>query len=417
MLTRERLESEIRDIVNRTQVVDMHTHLFAPDFGDLMLAGVDELLTYHYLVAEVVRASNCSYADFWGKTKRQQAEFIWETLFCDRTPVSEATRGVVTTLHKLGMDLTTRDLASYRESLAVEDSSAYVDRVFSLAGVQQVVMTNDPFDQQEREMWMHREEDDDRFLAALRIDPLLNSYSESCGTLQELGFDVQLDLAGKSISEIRRFLTEWIERMGALYVAVSLPQDFVYPEESVRGRLIREAVLPVCEEQQIPMALMIGVKRGVNAELQSAGDSVGKADIDAVANLCSSHPGNRFMVTMLSRENQHELAVTARKFPNLMVFGCWWFLNNPSLIQEITKMRVELLGPTFVPQHSDARILDQLVYKWSHSRAVIVRVLLEKYTDLWDAGWTLERADIERDVEAMLHKNAMSFIKGRALGQ
>ena len=24
------------------------------------------------------------------------------------------------------------------------------------------------------------------------------------------------------------------------------------------------------------------------------------------------------------------IAVAARKFGNLMVFGCWWFLNNPS---------------------------------------------------------------------------------------
>ena len=26
----------------------------------------------------------------------------------------------------------------------------------------------------------------------------------------------------------------------------------------------------------------------------------------------------------------------ARKFANLMPFGCWWFLNNPSIIAEIT---------------------------------------------------------------------------------
>jgi hypothetical protein len=68
------------------------------------------------------------------------------------------------------------------------------------------------------------------------------------------------------------------------------------------------------------------------------------------------------LLTMLSRENQHELTVTARKFRNLMIFGCWWFLNNPTLINEITSMRFELLGTTVIPQHSDARILDQLVF-------------------------------------------------------
>lgn len=37
-------------------------------------------------------------------------------------------------------------------------------------------------------------------------------------------------------------------------------------------------------------------------------------------------------------------------------------------------MRIEMLGPAFMPQHSDARILDQFIYKWSHSRTLIARV-------------------------------------------
>lgn len=36
----------------QVQVVDLHTHLFPPSHGRLMLWGIDELLTYHYLIAE-----------------------------------------------------------------------------------------------------------------------------------------------------------------------------------------------------------------------------------------------------------------------------------------------------------------------------------------------------------------------------
>ena len=97
--------------------------------------------------------------------------------------------------------------------------------------------------------------------------------------------------------------------------------------------------------------------------------------MSAVHRLCRVHPDNRFLVTMLSRENQHELCVAARKFANLMPFGCWWFLNNPSIVSEITRERLELFGPTFVPQHSDARILEQLLYKWPHSRRDIANAL------------------------------------------
>ena len=114
---------------------------------------------------------------------------------------------------------------------------------------------------------------------------------------------------------------------------------------------------------------------------------------------------------MLARENQHELCVAARKFGNLMVFGCWWFLNNPSLIDEITRMRVELLGTSFIPQHRDARVLDQLIYKWDHSRGLIATVLADKYRDLMKAGWPLTKAEIERDVRLLLKDNFLDFLK------
>jgi hypothetical protein len=62
-------------------------------------------------------------------------------------------------------------------------------------------------------------------------------------------------------------------------------------------------------------------------------------------------------------------------------------------------MRVELLGLSFTPQHSDARVLEQLVYKWRHSRKVIAQVLVEKYSALEQTGWQITRAEIERDVK------------------
>jgi len=129
--------------------------------------------------------------------------------------------------------------------------------------------------------------------------------------------------------------------------------------------------------------------------------------------MCARHPNCDFLVTLLSRENQHELCVAARKFPNLKPFGCWWFLNNPSIIEEITRERIELLGLSFVAQHSDCRVLDQLIYKWEHSRRVLAKVLTEKYTDIWSPGWQLTEEDIAADVSGLLGGNLLKWI-GRA---
>ena len=81
-------------------------------------------------------------------------------------------------------------------------------------------------------------------------------------------------------------------------------------------------------------------------------------------------------------------------------------------IAEMTRMRVELLGTTVIPQHSDARILDQLIYKWDHSRKVIGDVLIEKYQDLIASGWPLTSEEIERDAKQFLADNFLAHVNG-----
>jgi hypothetical protein len=147
---------------------------------------------------------------------------------------------------------------------------------------------------------------------------------------------------------------------------------------------------------------MPGVRRAVNPQLRLAGDGIGRSNIAAYERMFSSHPDNKFLVTALSRENQHELCVAARKFRNLHIFGCWWFTNIPSVIEEMTRMRVELIGLSVTLQHSDARVMDQVIYKWEHSRQIIAKVLREKYRDLAATGWQLTEPEIHRDVNDLL---------------
>lgn len=404
------LRAAVDAAVEQVEITDVHTHLYTPCFGDMLLWGVDELLTYHYLVAEFFRWTDMPYDEFWSMSKRQQADLIWKTLFIENSPYSEACRGVLTVLNKLGLDVAARDLEAYRSYFAAKTIEEYVDQVFELSRVKKVVMTNDPFDDSERKVWLESYKADPRFKAALRMDPLLNTWDQTWVKLKEWGYDVQKELNQTTLREVRRFLSDWVERMEPLYMAVSLPPTFAFPENSTRATLIEECVLPVCREHNIPFAMMIGVKKLVNPGLRLAGDSVGKSSIEAVEYLCANYPYNKFMVTMLSRENQHELSVAARKFRNLMIFGCWWFLNNPSLVEEMTRMRFELLGVSVIPQHSDARVLDQLIYKWAHSRKVIADVLFDKYKDLMDTGWRLEESEIRRDVHKLFSQNFWDFI-------
>lgn len=406
----EELAGEVERIVCDTPVFDVHTHQYPPTFEKLFSAGIDDLVTYHYLIAELFRSSDISIESFWSLDKSAQADLIWDTLFVRNTPVSEACRGVVCVMNAYGLDPHAATLREAREFFEFVEPNDHVEQAMRLAGVSDMVMTNDVFHDQEAEYWESDAAQHPKLHAALRMDPLLNDWNRAARILEQRGYGVADRIDEASIVNARRFLDDWIARMKPVYMAVSLPSDFQYPEDSARARLIKEVVLPTGREHKLPFAMMIGVRRAANPALREAGDSVGKADVAAVERICLENPENRFLVSILSRENQHELCVAARKFSNLMPFGCWWFLNNPSIIREITDERLEMLGQTFIPQHSDARILDQIIYKWPHSRYVITDSLIASYRALARDGWRLTTDHIERDVKLLFQDNFRNFV-------
>ena len=409
-VTAAELQRNVEEAIQHTAVIDIHTHLLPASFGGLCLWGIDELVNYHYLVAELFRSSPVTPQQFWALEKSQQADLIWDALFVKNTPLSEATAGVVAVMIRLGLDPCQPDLKQAREYFASVTVEQHIDHVLKLAHVSELVMTNDPFNPAERAMWEQDKPCPERFHRALRMDPVLNDWDTAHGVMAAAGFKATADLTPQTASAARRFLDLWIARLRPVYLAVSLPFTFAYPDDSLRTRLIREVVVPTCLQHSIPFALMIGVSRRVNPALGDAGDSVGYADTASVERLCAENPNVRFLVTILSRENQHALCVAARKFSNLMPFGCWWFLNNPSIVEEITAERLELLGATVIPQHSDARILDQLIYKWQHSRRIISRALYESYSRLVADGYPLTRKQIDRDVERMFSGNFRKWV-------
>jgi hypothetical protein len=400
-LVRDQVAAAVEEAVARTPVSDIHTHLYDPAFGSLLLWGIDDLLTYHYLVAESFRYLDVPFEKFWQLSKQQQADLIWEQLFLKNSPVSESCRGVLTTLNALGLDVRKRDLKLVRSWFSEWDATDYISHCMELANVRTICMTNSPFDDEERPVWERGFTRDARFTAGLRIDPLLLAWPSTCKQLAGWGYRVTTELTEQTISEVRRFLRDWTARIQPRFVMVSLTPDFQFPANNDCARIIEQAIVPHCAEFNLPFALMPGVKRQVNPGLRLAGDGVGLSDLTALQNLCAQFPTTKFIATVLARENQHELCVLTRKFRNLHIFGCWWFLNNPSLIEEMTRMRLELLGLSFTPQHSDARVLDQIIYKWTHSRQVIGRVLTEKYGDLAATGWVPSRDEIQRDVKKL----------------
>jgi hypothetical protein len=412
-LSSDQIRSRVEQVLARTEFVDIHTHLFAPAFGNLGLWGIDELLTYHYLEAEFFRSSDMPPERYWNLSKAEQADAIWQALFVDNTPISEATRGIVAVLKAYGLPTESSDLAEARSFFRNQNLEAHIARTLQMAGISTVVMTNDPLHPEERELWMGGVQPHPQFQAVLRLDRIVRDWGGYWQRLAAEGYQVDSHVTGKSINEIRRFISDWHRRMQPVYMAVSLPDTFQFPEPTIQSKILSDAVLPACREFDLPLSLMIGVRYQVNPRIRLAGDAVGKADLRALETLCRDFPDNRFLVSVLSRENQHELCVYARKFSNLMPFGCWWFLNNPSIVEEITRERIEMLGTSFIPQHSDARVLEQIVYKWPNTRAIMARILNDAYQLLIRDGGVVTREVIERDVNRLFRSNFENWTRRR----
>lgn len=465
---RNTIRSIVFSEVSSAIAIDLHTHLLPPSHGALCLWGIDELLTYHYLVAEyfITAPPSMTPEQFYAKSKQQQADIIWKALFIDRSPISEACRGIITVLVTLGLsnEIRNRDLDAVRKFYTsfrndgVIGAERFSQLVYNTAGVKYAVMTNIPFEPTETQHWRPKpKEYSSNYRSACRVDPLLAGNKKVVeNALKAAGYNNTIDGA-------KQFLHDWCDTMKPEYMMASTPHDFVLPEdkgstggmvdninktgvnedamkvpfaftdstsssnncgggESCGGEelasvinedndFLSDVLMKVCEERDICIALKIGCHRKINPSLLDAGDGVvAFADGNMLARLCTRFPNVRFLATFLSRTNQHEACVLATKFRNLHLYGCWWFCNNPSIIKEITSMRIEMLGTAFTAQHSDSRVLDQLLYKWPHSRAVIASVLTDEYTKLIESGWSLTRGELRRDIQRLFGTSYEEFM-------
>merc|ERR1719181_456696 len=88
VLTLANIANAVLQAVQDQEVIDVHTHLLPPTHGKLMLWGIDELLTYHYLISEyfMVAPGDMTHEKFFAQSKKEQAEQVWNGLFVERSP-------------------------------------------------------------------------------------------------------------------------------------------------------------------------------------------------------------------------------------------------------------------------------------------------------------------------------------------
>ena len=399
ILSRDNLSNKLLNIINSSPIFDLHTHLFPPSHKNFFLLGFKSLLNYHYLIAELLTATNIDASTFYSYNDEKKASLVWNELFEKRTPVSEACAGVLTILKELKIEINNKSFLSICDEY---DNKIHSDKnILELSNVSSLVMTNNPFDLDEWSLFGNTDWDKKIYLASLRLDDLILDYE---GSLEKAKDQTSNDEANSIVT----YLEKCYLQSNPVYAAVSLNSATF---NTLLDDLTWRNILEWLQSKKLPLSLMLGVKRSVNKDFGLAGDGIGDMNLKELSNLCNSFPKNKFLVTCLSLNDQHELTVLARKHPNLRIFGFWWFMNQPTLIKQILKMRIDMLGFSFILQHSDARVSDQLIYKWSHFKKILHPILLEYYQDLLNKNFPVSEAVLQRDINNLFSGNAKNFLE------
>lgn len=370
---------QIRRILIQTPITDILTNLFDPAFTGLTRSGLDELLTVPELVGQTIRTQRFDPAEFARADKAVQAATVWKTLFVDQTPVSDATRSVLTTLQSFGLDINERNMDVLRSKFPRE---AW-EQVLGTAGVARLVMTNDPFDDKERAAWQAQPIRDVRFFAGLQLDTMVHGWKENFQRLKPWGYQVSANIT-TSNDEIVRFLDIWMDRTNPIYVSITLP----VLQQPEAAQMLRNVVLAMCVRRAV--AVQCTVKPG---------------GLNDLATLCQEYPGLRFLARVESFDEEASLALLGSRFPNLLIYG-WPRPGNHAL----TLSRVQSQGLTFVPQPSGARVLEELISRWTLFKPVAVDLLASHYASLEDMGYRVDPDLIEKDLRDLLGQRFWTFL-------
>lgn len=412
------VEEAVQQEVDAAEAIDVHTHLFSSGYGaPLMQYGIDAMLTYHYLVSEYLAGSVASEEEFYSLPLEKKAECVWTGLFVNASPVSEQCRGVLSTLSALGLweAVADRDLQAIRLWYAGQTAEMFNKKMMRLARLRYVHTSHDPFEPLEAAGCLEPPRQPEGYRRVLSLDKLLEG---NWGMVRQ-----RLEAVGEQVTlrGLAAFVQRCAHALQPSFLTAATPHEFHYaatatapnPDEldaplseqppPSPQQVLDCVVLPFCRRSGLALSLRMGTRRGVNTAFgQMAGDGVGSARVESLGRLCAAHPKIKFLATVLSRSDQHELAVLAGRFRNLHICGCWWYCNNSSIVSEVTAMRLDMLGTGFTFQASSARVHDQLICKWIQSRALLARLLCARYAELLTTGWRLARGDIRRDVRRLL---------------
>ncbi|RLS60192.1 MAG: amidohydrolase [Planctomycetota bacterium] len=137
-----------------------------------------------------------------------------------------------------------------------------------------------------------------------------------------------------------------------------------------------------CNEWKLPFDLMIGVNRNVYQEGVFQGKDLydQRTSLIQYAPLFNSFPTVTFCVSVLTSNQNQELASYSWIFPNVVTHGHWWYSNIPTHIEQDTRARLQAVPKTKqIGYYSDMYKLEFGLPKFNMYRKILSNILSKDF--------------------------------------
>lgn len=278
-------------------------------------------------------------------------------------------------------------------------------QVWQQTKLQQIYLTNE-FDDPLQDF------DTTKYVPCLRMDSLVNNIHEWSfreKLLRVTGVEIN---KAKDLESALNVLFERFVKQGAKACALSMPSQFPYLgyksemlfDAEMRFKrdssytlpmqgFVFHAIMRMCEQHRLPCDLMIGVKRKVYQHGVYQGQDLmdHPGSLLHYADLFNAHPKVNFCLSVLTSQQNQELASYSWIFPNVYTSGHWWYSNVPTLIEQDLRLRLQAVPvEKQIGYYSDAYKLEFVLPKFNMYRRILAKVLAEDF--VLARHWPEERA-------------------------
>lgn len=419
--TIDEVKERIWSIIHQTPAFDICTDLFDLRFDPSCIrSGIDELLTTDALTAELFRhnpyslcnpGQELTYDEYTCMPLRIKSELVWHRLFLAGTPLSEATRTVLTALGMLQIDPKTRNLGAFRNFFNKTNLQQHISTIIDRANLSGIVCSYNPLDADTLRN-IQKPPSDSRFHTALNLTPLVCEWKKNYALLNAQGITVRRVPDKTVYASVSDFLLQIIEASGAVYITLQLPAGLSFSCKSNNTlKLLTKCIIPMLLKAEKPLLIRFNAA-GASPALNEfkINQPLQFSNTDFIRDIIERYPELKLIVADTDSANQQRLILLAQKCSNLMPIICSRSLAAQSSFSSISQFSLEILGSRFIAHSAGATVYEELLADWAHNRWILGTILQERYAGLYRTGWKVTEQELNQEISGILAGNARQFL-------